>query len=86
MQVSTAATAENTTGSTTTRLGPSVSMPKKMRLPPAMPTWTSSSRAATTQAARASGAQGSSGVSLRPARRNPRPIPRKLPSRTMLEK
>jgi hypothetical protein len=86
MQVMTAATATNTAGRTTHRGGPSVSRPKKISDAPAMPTLTSSTRTSTTSAASAAGANGKSEGRARLVQRKPSPMPRKLPSRTTLEK
>ena len=86
MHVITAATTTNTTGSTTQRGGPDVSSPKKMSVPPATPTFTSRTRTSTMRAVSSAGANGNSDRVLRLVHRNPRPMPRKLPSRTTLEK
>ena len=88
MQANTNATARNTAGSASSRGGPDglSSAPKKMRSPPADFTVTGTLWTNTMSAPSASGVNFSSSILLRSAHRKPRPMPRKLPNKTMLEK
>ena len=84
----TAATARNTTGSVTHVGGPlawNVPEPKNRSCCPVRMTSTGNARTKRISRASATGDQGKRFTRDR-ARRNPMPMPRKLPSRTKLEK
>ena len=85
----TAATARNTMGSVTQVGGPLAwKLPAPKKIIPAFPvrtTSTGNTRTKRISRASATGAQGNRFTRAR-ARRNPMPIPRKLPSRTKFEK
>src|SRR5215212_7680581 len=86
MNARAAATITKITASTTDRGGPLVSSsPKKIRSLPDRLISTGKKRTKATSRARASGAYGKRFVFLS-ARRNPMPMPRKLPRRTKFEK
>ncbi len=87
MNMSRIATVTKMTGSTTSRGGPEmVGSLKKMSWPPLTLMSIGAMRMNATKAASTTGAYGNSERPPRPAHRNPRPMPRKLPSSTRFEK
>ncbi len=87
MNISSTATVTKMTGRTTSRGGPEmVGSLKKMSWPPDTSMSIGAIRMKATNSASTTGEYGNSGRPPRPAHRKPRPMPRKLPSSTRLEK